>query len=102
MLIFLIFFIISHGEKRFLNEKETKNCLTIMNITFTSSMQVVYSDCTMVKLTAPYIPGFLAFREAEFLIEKVHHLQEIKPEYMPQVQYTLYMIYHIIIINMYI
>ena len=32
-----------------------------------SNLQLVYHVCHMVRLAAPYIPGFLAFREAEFL-----------------------------------
>ena len=34
-------------------------------------LQVVYQDVKMVKMTAPYIPGFLAFREASFLVDLV-------------------------------
>ncbi|XP_070580754.1 endonuclease V-like isoform X2 [Ptychodera flava] len=48
-------------------------------------LKVVYSDCTMVQLTAPYIPGFLAFREVEFLADCVHRLRKKKPEVSPQV-----------------
>lgn len=39
----------------------------------------------MVKLTKPYIPGFLAFREAEFLIEKIEKLRNSEPRLFPQV-----------------
>jgi len=39
----------------------------------------------MVKLTSPYVPGFLAFREAGFLVEKIETLRRDKPEIMPQV-----------------
>ena len=34
-------------------------------------LQVVYQDVNMVQMTAPYIPGFLAFREANFLVDLV-------------------------------
>ena len=34
-------------------------------------LQVAYKDVVMVQMTAPYIPGFLAFREAYFLIDLV-------------------------------
>lgn len=47
-------------------------------------LEVVYEDLSMVKLTAPYIPGFLAFRESEFLIEKFKTLKKNRPEIMPQ------------------
>ena len=34
-------------------------------------LHVVYQDIHMVQMTAPYIPGFLAFREAKFLVDLV-------------------------------
>ena len=34
-------------------------------------IKVVYEDVSMVQMTAPYIPGFLAFREANFLVDLV-------------------------------
>lgn len=39
----------------------------------------------MVELTLPYIPSFLAFREAPFLKERVDELKRTKPEILPQV-----------------
>ncbi|XP_075815215.1 endonuclease V-like isoform X2 [Microtus pennsylvanicus] len=39
----------------------------------------------MVRLKAPYVSGFLAFREVPFLVELVQRLQEKKPDFMPQV-----------------
>ena len=38
----------------------------------------------MVKMTSPYVPGFLAFREAGFLVEKIEKLRQEKPEIMLQ------------------
>ena len=40
----------------------------------------------MVALTAPYIPGFLAFREVEFLEEKLEKLKKDAPHFFPQVK----------------
>ena len=34
-------------------------------------LQVVYKDLQMVEMKAPYIPGFLAFRESSFLVSLV-------------------------------
>jgi len=45
----------------------------------------VYSDTRMVQLTAPYVPGYLAFREAEPLVELINSQLENKPELTPQV-----------------
>ncbi|KAM5149735.1 endonuclease V isoform 5-T6 [Callospermophilus lateralis] len=39
----------------------------------------------MVSLTAPYVAGFLAFREVPFLVDLVQRLQEKEPGLMPQV-----------------
>eukprot|EP00074_Homo_sapiens_P100490 XP_016880001.1 endonuclease V isoform X17 [Homo sapiens] len=39
----------------------------------------------MVSLTAPYVSGFLAFREVPFLLELVQQLREKEPGLMPQV-----------------
>ena len=55
--------------------------------------QVVYEDLSLIALTAPYIPGFLAFREVDFLVEKVEKLRQLNPQLVPQV-YTLYCISH--------
>lgn len=52
---------------------------------FDSSPKVVYEDYQMVELTAPYIAGFLAFREADFLVGLVDKLRETRPEYIPDV-----------------
>jgi deoxyinosine 3'endonuclease (endonuclease V) len=38
----------------------------------------------MVQLKLPYIPGFLAFREVEFLVELLDELKSLQPELMPQ------------------
>nr|XP_048285293.1 endonuclease V isoform X6 [Myodes glareolus] len=46
---------------------------------------VVYEDSRMVRLKAPYVSGFLAFREVPFLVKLVQWLQEKEPDFMPQV-----------------
>ncbi|XP_069916287.1 endonuclease V isoform X6 [Oryctolagus cuniculus] len=46
---------------------------------------VVYEESRMVRLTAPYVSGFLAFREAPFLVDAVQRLREKQPDLMPQV-----------------
>ena len=55
-----------------------------MDILFALCDQVVHEDLSMVEMTSPYVPGFLAFREAGFLVEKVEKLRQEKPEIMPQ------------------
>lgn len=38
----------------------------------------------MVSLTAPYVSGFLAFREVPFLVAAVRRLREKEPGLVPQ------------------
>ena len=49
-----------------------------------NSLELVYKDTKMVKMTAPYVPGFLAFREAQFLIDLVETQKTIQPEVTPR------------------
>lgn len=49
------------------------------------SFQVVYEDLTMVHLTSPYVPEYLAFREVGFLVDSISRLHKHKPEFLPQV-----------------
>lgn len=48
-------------------------------------LQVLYQDCRMVAVSAPYVAGFLAFREVPFLVEAVQRLQQEEPQLQPQV-----------------
>lgn len=49
-------------------------------------LKVLYEDSRMVTLTAPYVAGFLAFRETPFLLEALQRLEETQPELLPQVR----------------
>lgn len=46
-------------------------------------MKVLYSDYEIVKLNMPYVPGFLAFREAAHILNLFTKLLHTKPEYFP-------------------
>jgi len=48
------------------------------------TLSVIESRFEMVQLTAPYIPGFLAFREVSFLKKLLDDIQAEKPEIYPQ------------------
>ncbi|KAF1395555.1 hypothetical protein PFLUV_G00012740 [Perca fluviatilis] len=50
--------------------------------------QVLYEDSQMVTLTAPYIAGFLAFRETPFLLEALQRLERNQPRLLPQVVFV--------------
>lgn len=49
------------------------------------SLTVVYKKSNMVKLTVPYISGYLAFREAPHFEVLLDELERDHPEYYPQV-----------------
>jgi deoxyinosine 3'endonuclease (endonuclease V) len=49
-------------------------------------MQVVYEDYEMVRLTQPYVSGFLAFREVGFIQALVLKLRDRHPALLPQVR----------------
>lgn len=48
-----------------------------------SNFEVFYEDLRMVSLEGPYIPGFLAFREAGPIVEMVKEQRLTKPELTP-------------------
>ncbi|KAF5914970.1 hypothetical protein HPG69_011163 [Diceros bicornis minor] len=45
-------------------------CASLVVLSY-PELEVVYEDCRMVSLTAPYVSGFLAFREVPFLVDAV-------------------------------
>ncbi|XP_039715871.1 endonuclease V isoform X1 [Pteropus medius] len=59
-------------------------CASLVVLSY-PELEVLYEDCRMVSLTAPYVPGFLAFREGPFLVDAVRRLQEKEPHLSPQV-----------------
>ncbi|XP_026908411.1 endonuclease V isoform X1 [Acinonyx jubatus] len=59
-------------------------CASLVVLSY-PELEVVYEDCRMVSLTAPYVSGFLAFREVPFLVAAVRRLREKEPGLVPQV-----------------
>ena len=55
---------------------------------FKNNFKVLYEKFEFVKMTQPYVPGFLAFREVDHLIKLINELKELKPELLPQVILT--------------
>lgn len=47
-------------------------------------LEVVYEAFKMVRLTMPYISGFLAFRECSFLVDLIEEVRRERPEVAPQ------------------
>ena len=48
-------------------------------------LKIVYEDYKLVKMTEPYVPGFLAFREVNHLVNLINDLKKNSPEFLPQV-----------------
>ncbi|XP_038181493.1 endonuclease V isoform X3 [Arvicola amphibius] len=68
----------------FVNGESSRACASLVVLSY-PELKVVYEDSRMVRLKAPYVSGFLAFREVPFLVELVQRLQEKEPDFMPQV-----------------
>ncbi|XP_044155000.1 endonuclease V [Bufo gargarizans] len=80
-----------HGLERiggvdlsYVKEDDTSACASLIVLSY-PDLEVIYEDCQMVTLDAPYIAGFLAFREVPSLVEAVKRLQEKDSRLMPQV-----------------
>ncbi|XP_036053496.1 endonuclease V isoform X3 [Onychomys torridus] len=71
----------------FINGDSDRACASLVVLSYPELevTWVVYEDSHMVRLKAPYVSGFLAFREVPFLVELVQRLQEKEPGFMPQV-----------------
>ena len=48
-------------------------------------LKIVYEDYNLVKMDEPYVPGFLAFREVNHLVNLVNELKKNAPQFLPQV-----------------
>ncbi|XP_057632881.1 endonuclease V isoform X2 [Chionomys nivalis] len=68
----------------FVNGESSLACASLVVLSY-PELKVVYEDSHMIRLKAPYVSGFLAFREVPFLVELVQRLQEKEPDFMPQV-----------------
>ncbi|XP_063574405.1 endonuclease V isoform X3 [Pongo abelii] len=67
----------------FVKGDSVRACASLVVLSF-PELEVVYEESRMVSLTAPYVSGFLAFREVPFLLELVQQLREKEPGLMPQ------------------
>ncbi|NXL06658.1 ENDOV Endonuclease, partial [Mesembrinibis cayennensis] len=63
---------------------DTSACASLVVLSY-PALEVLYEDCRMVAVSAPYVAGFLAFREVPFLVEAVQRLQQKEPRLKPQV-----------------
>ncbi|XP_066444052.1 endonuclease V isoform X2 [Eleutherodactylus coqui] len=68
-------------------EDATCACASLIVLSY-PDLEVIYEDCQMVTLDAPYVAGYLAFREVPSLVEAVKRLQERDSSLMPQVLFV--------------
>ena len=68
----------------FIKGSETDACAALV-VCSLPSLEVVYERYERVVLKAPYIPGYLAFREVDFLVALLAELQASQPQLFPHV-----------------
>lgn len=68
----------------FVKGDDVNACAALVVLSY-PQLQTVYSDCEMIKLTAPYIPGFLGFREVPFIVKLFEKIEQQQPQYLPHV-----------------
>ncbi|KAM4585576.1 endonuclease V-like isoform 2-T2 [Odontesthes bonariensis] len=71
----------------FIKGDDERACAQLVVLSF-PDLKILYEDSQMVTLTAPYIAGFLAFRETPFLLEALQRLKMSQPSLMPQVVFV--------------
>lgn len=64
------------------NSVDACACLTVVRM---SDLQVVYQRIQMIQLSQPYVPGYLAFREVQPLVDLYNHLRVAAPHYLPDI-----------------
>lgn len=77
-------FYIGGMDISFIKGDDVNACAALVVCSF-PDLEVVYEDYQMIQLTQPYIPGFLAFREVDFMIQLYNSVKENNTQYTPQV-----------------
>lgn len=65
------------------NKKDSSLACGYLTVYDIDSQKIVYEDYKLIKLTLPYISGFLGFREMPVYTELLDTVRKIKPEYYP-------------------
>ncbi|CAL8333506.1 unnamed protein product [Lota lota] len=68
----------------FIKGDDVSACAQLVVLSY-PALEVLYEDSQMVTLTAPYVAGFLAFRETPFLLDALRRLERNQPQLLPQV-----------------
>jgi hypothetical protein len=69
----------------FVENDASSACACLIVLSFPDCEKVLHEEKRMVTLTQPYLPGFLGFRESDFLVNLLEDLRAAKPELFPQV-----------------
>ncbi|XP_020202133.1 endonuclease V [Cajanus cajan] len=67
----------------FSKDDPSKACGTLVVLDF-HTLQLVYQDFSLVTLQVPYVPGFLAFREAPVLLQLLEKMKRSDNPFYPQ------------------
>ncbi|XP_027081072.1 uncharacterized protein [Coffea arabica] len=68
----------------FAKDDPSTACGTLVVLDVLNNLNVVYEDSSLVKLDVPYVPGFLAFREAPVLLELLEKMKKSAHPFYPQ------------------
>eukprot|EP00659_Diplonema_papillatum_P006357 gene6357-9741_t len=68
----------------FSKKDSVDGCVTLVVLSY-PSLEVIYEQSKMVRLTLPYICGFLAFREVPFMEELIREVRELHPDAVPDI-----------------
>ncbi|XP_046900221.1 endonuclease V-like [Hypomesus transpacificus] len=68
----------------FIKGDDVNACAQLVVLSY-PGLELLYEDSQMVTLSAPYIAGFLAFRETPCLLELLRRLEATQPSLLPQV-----------------
>ncbi|XP_035260161.1 endonuclease V-like [Anguilla anguilla] len=71
----------------FIKGDDINACAQLVVLSF-PELELLYEDCRMVTLSAPYVAGYLAFRETPCLLEALQRLERTQPGLMPQVLFV--------------
>lgn len=71
----------------FVGNEEEDACAALVVLSY-PELKVVHEKYVMVKLTRPYVSGYLAFREVGFLVELLEDVKRTRPEIMPQIVFV--------------
>ncbi|XP_065826381.1 endonuclease V-like isoform X2 [Oscarella lobularis] len=74
---------IGGADISFVRDDSVNACAALVILSY-PDLELVHCSCSMIKLTLPYIPGYLAFREGPFIKNEIDLLRKEKPGLMPQ------------------